>query len=95
MKTIAIIATSLILFSASFSIASAPRNTITVIDSFGRMLSMPVKAEEALDEFPFDQTELTNNFGKEQSSMIFDICELSKPEVPEEIPTELKALFFE
>lgn len=93
MKTIAIIAASLIMLSASFSNANTPKTTMTFIDSFGRMFCMPVKVEEAVEEFPFDQTEWINSDSKKASSTVFDISNLSKPEIEEEIPAELEALF--
>ncbi len=92
MKTIAIIATAMIMFSTSFSFAETNRRTLTVIDSFGRMLSMPVKVEEAAEELPFDQTEVVRQSRIDHVSMVFDISVMSKPETAEEIPSELKGI---
>ena len=93
MKTIAIIATALIMFSTSFSFAETSKRTLTVIDSFGRILSMPVKVEEAVEELPFNQTEMVRQSRIDHVSRVFDISCMSKPETAEEIPAELKGIF--
>jgi len=93
MKTIAIIATALMMFSTSFANAATTSRTLTVIDSFGRILSMPVKVEVAQEELPFNLPEMWKQSRVDQSSMIFDISGMSKPEKAEEIPAEVKDLF--
>jgi hypothetical protein len=93
MKTIAIIATAMIMFSTSFSFAETNKRTLTVIDSFGRKLTMPVKVEEAAEEIPFDQTEIVRQSRVDHASRVFEISCMSKPESAEEIPAELKVLF--
>jgi hypothetical protein len=92
MKTIAIIAAALIMFSTSFSFAETNKRTLTIVDSFGRMLSMPVKVEEAAEELPFDQTAIVRQSRIDHVSRIFDISCMSKPETAEEIPAELKGI---
>ncbi len=95
MKTFAIIAAAMIMFSTSFANAATTSRTLTVIDSFGRILSMPVKVEEAQEELPFNLPDTGKQSRVDQSSMIFDISGMSKPEKAEEIPAEVKALFFQ
>ncbi|MEE4177677.1 MAG: hypothetical protein V2I46_09225 [Bacteroides sp.] len=96
MKTKLIISATLI-FAASFMAnASAPKRMLTVYDQLGRKLSMPVKVEEAADTFPFDQQAEFKSFRATEVSRIFDLSEITKPEVEDtDIPVDLESIFKE
>lgn len=90
MKTILILAASILISTAAIADSAAKTKTLTVRDSFGRILTMPMKIEEASDDMPFDTQELFKQINTEKVHQIFDISGMSRPEESEEIPSALQ-----
>jgi hypothetical protein len=95
MKTIAIIATALLISTAAFADNSESKRILTITDSFGRLLTMPVKVEEASEELPFNARDIFNEVRTKNSAQVFDISEMSRPESEEEIPAELQHIIIQ
>lgn len=95
MKTIAIIATALLISTTAFADNSESKRILTITDSFGRLLTMPVKVEEASEELPFNASEIFNEVRTKNSAQVFDISEMSRPESEEEIPAELQHIIIQ
>lgn len=95
MKTIAIIATALLISTAAFADNSESKRTLTIRDSFGRLLTMPVKVEEASEELPFNARAIFDEVRTKNATQVFDISDMSRPESEEEIPAELKHLIIQ
>ncbi|MFO7999393.1 MAG: hypothetical protein R6U86_10490 [Bacteroidales bacterium] len=90
MKT-KIIITAAFIVLGTFAQAAAPKRTLTVYDTFGRALTMPVKTEEAAETLPFDQEQMISSEQKRQSAQVFDISKMSRPESEvNDIPGELR-----
>ncbi len=94
MKTKLIITAALI-FSASFlASASAPKRMLTFYDSMGRKLSMPVKAEEEIEAFPFDGQAEFKSLRSMEVNRTFDLSGITKPEAEDsDIPFDLEYIF--
>lgn len=93
MKTIAILATALLISTASFADSVSTKRTLTFRDSFGRVLSMPMKMEEAQEELPFNHADVLGQIRAGHSNQIFDVSGLSNPENGvDDIPASLRHL---
>ena len=89
MKTRIFITAAAIIFSISLASAGSKQRTLTFRDSFGRILTMPMMAEEVPDSTPFDTKA---EFGRIRSAgvqNVFDISGLIKPEKEEELPFDI------
>lgn len=93
MKAKIIIAAASILFSISIAQANPTGTQLTFWDSMGRMLIQPIMAEEATEALPFELETEMEKIRKESIYRVFDISELIKPEVEEELPFDLQKVF--
>ncbi len=92
MKT-RIIITAAFIILGTIAQASAPKRTLTVYTTLGRALTMPVVVEEATETLPFAVEEVTNSRRHNQTTTIFDVSALSKPEAEvNDVPCELRHL---
>ncbi len=89
MKTRIIITAAAIIFSISLANAGSKQSTLTFRDSFGRVLTMPMMAEETPDSTPFDTKAEFSRILSDRSQSVFDISALIKAEEEEELPFDL------
>ena len=92
MKTRSIITAAAIIFSISLASAGSKQRTVNFRDSFGRILTMPMK-EEVPDSTPFDSGAEFNRIRQADSQTIFDLSEIIKPEKEEDLPFDLEEVF--
>lgn len=90
MKTILILAASILISTAAFADSAAKTKTLTVRDSFGRILTMPMMIEEASEDMPIDTREIFEQIKTEKAHQVFDISRMSRQEEAEEIPSALQ-----
>ena len=93
MKTLVTFAAALIISTASFADGLNINRTLTFKDSFGRILTMPLMVEEALEDTPFNHTMILHEAKSDRNTRIFDISNMSRSESADAIPTELRHLF--
>ncbi len=93
MKAKILITAASILFSIGIASANPTATQLTFFDSMGRMLIQPIMTEEATEALPFEIETEIEKIRKESIHRIFDISELSKPEVEEELPFDLQNVF--
>lgn len=92
MKTKIIITAAFILIG-TFAQAAAPKRTLTVYDTLGRALTMPVVVEEAPEALPFEVLQVMDNDNLKRSTQVFDVSRMSKPETEaNDVPCELRHL---
>lgn len=90
MKT-RIIITAAFIILGTIAQASAPKRTLTVYTALGRALTMPVAVEEATETLPFEMEEVIKSHRHNQTTLIFDVSALSKPEAEiNDVPCELR-----
>ncbi len=88
-----IIAAAAIIFSISGLFANPTGKTLTFFDAYGRTLIQPIMGEEAIEDLPFDAAAVFQSVQSERAYQVFDLSELSKPEVEEELPFDLNKVF--
>jgi hypothetical protein len=91
MKTKIIITAALIILGTIAQ--AAPKRTLTVYDTLGRALTMPVVVEEAAEALPAEMEEIVNSPCRTRTTLIFDVSAMSKPEAEiNDVPGELRHL---
>lgn len=94
MKTKLIITASLIFAASLMASASAPKRMLTFYDSLGRKLSMPVKAEDETEVFPFDSQAEFKSLRSIEVNRSLDLSGITKPEAEDtDIPFDLEYIF--
>ncbi len=94
MKTKSIIITAAaIIFSISGLFANPTGKNLTFFDANGKTLIQPILGEEATEELPLDVAVVFQNIQSELAYQVFDLSELTKPEVEEELPFDLETVF--
>lgn len=90
-----IIAAAAIIFSISGLFANPTGKTLTFFDAYGRTLIQPIMGEEATEELPFEVAAVFRSIKTERAYHVFDLSELTKPEIEEELPFDLNKVFQE
>ncbi len=93
MKAKMIITAAAIIFSITATMANPAETTLTFWSSLGQKLIQPIMPEEAAEPVPFTVTNEVENIRNENVYRIFDLSELTKPEVEEELPFDLQKVF--
>ncbi len=73
--------------------ANPAETTLTFWSSFGQQLIQPIMPEEAAEPVPFKVKSELENIRSENVYRIFDLSELTKPEVEEELPFDLEKVY--
>lgn len=94
MKSKHIAAAIFFVLASAFTLESSAKGTITMVDAMGRVLTMPVKGEEAAVEFPFDTTFEFHCARIQQVNNTLELSNMIKPEKDaDDITIDLKAVF--
>ncbi len=95
MKTKVIISAAFLVLFTAMTFASSPKEVLKLKDSYGRILTMPVKTEEAVtDSLPFDLHDVFVKTRLQEVNTVFDISGMIKPEEEvDDVPRELRHLF--
>ncbi|TVR44670.1 MAG: hypothetical protein EA394_00155 [Bacteroidia bacterium] len=89
MKAKMIITAAAIIFSITATMANPNETTLTFRSALGQMLIQPIMPEEAAEPIPNAVASKVENIRKENIYRVFDLSELMKPEVEEELPFDL------
>ncbi len=92
MKAKMIITAAAIIFSITATMANPTETTITFRSALGQTLIQPVMPEQA-EPIPSAVAVEFEKISKENTYKVFDLTELIKPEVAEEIPVDLRQDF--
>ncbi len=93
MKAKMIITAAAIIFSITATMANPTETTLTFWNSFGQKLIQPIMPEEAAEPIPFEVEKEIKNIRNETIHRVFDLSELTKPEVEEELPFDLEKVY--
>ncbi len=93
MKAKMIITAAAIIFSITATMANPTETTLTFWSSVGQKLIQPIMPEEAAEPIPFAVASEVESIRNENVYRIFDLGELTKPEVEEELPFDLEKVF--
>ena len=94
MKAKMIITAAAIIFSITATMANPTETTLTFRSAIGQTLIQPIMPEQA-DPIPSAVAVEFEKICKENIYRVFDLTDLIKPEVEEEIPAELRKAFNE
>ena len=93
MKAKMIITAAAIIFSITATMANPNETTLTFWSSLGQKLIQPIMQEEAADTLPFAVANEVENIRNEKVYRVFDLSELTKPEMEEELPFDLEKVY--
>ncbi len=93
MKAKMIITAAAIIFSITATMANPAETALTFWSSFGQKLIQPIMPEETAEPVPFTVINEVEKLRNENVYRIFDLSELTKPEVEEELPFDLEKVF--
>ncbi len=93
MKAKMIITAAAIIFSITATMANTTETTLTFWSSVGQKLIQPIMPEEAAEPVTFTVTSEAENIRNENTYRVFDLSELTKPEVEEELPFDLEKVY--
>ena len=94
MKAKMIITAAAIIFSITTATMANPNETtLTFWSSLGQKLIQPIMPEEIAEPVPFEVTNKAEVIRAENIFRIFDLSELTKPEVEEELPFDLEKVY--
>jgi len=92
MKATTIFFALALITTATIASANPNQRTLTFRDAFGRILEQPVQEETVYDSIPFDVQAEFARIRQEQTSQVFDLAEMSKPEEADPLPYFVKNL---
>ena len=94
MKAKMIITAAAIIFSITSATMANPNETnLTFWSALGQKLIQPIMPEEATDTLPFAVASEVESIRTENTFRVFDLSELTKPEVEEELPFDLEKVY--
>jgi len=93
MKAKMIITAAAIIFSITATMANPNETTLTFWSSHGQKLIQPMMPEETAEPIPCFVVSEIENIRNENTYRVFDLSELMKPEVEEELPLYLQTAF--
>jgi len=94
MKAKMIITAAAIIFSiTTATMANPTETTLTFWNSLGQKLIQPIMPEEAAEPVPFAVANEIENTMQENTYRVFDLSQLTKPEVEEELPFDLEKVY--
>ncbi len=86
MKIKIIFAAAAILFSINVSMANLSESTLTFWSAMGEKLVQPIMIEESTETLPVELRCEFKNIRNSSIFRIFDLSEITKPEIEEELP---------
>ncbi len=95
MKTKSLIIAAAFIMSISGLFANPTKATLTFFDANGRTLIQPIMGEETCEELPFEVAVVFQSIQTERAYIVYDLSELTKPEMEEELPFDLNKAFRE
>ncbi len=95
MKTKSLIIAAAIILSISGLFANPTKSTLTFFDANGSTLIQPTMGEESYEELPFEVAVVFQSIQTERAYIVYDLSELTKPEMEEELPFDLNEAFRE
>ncbi len=93
MKAKMIITAAAIIFSITATMANPTETTLTFWSSLGQKLIQPIMLEEVAEPIPFEVAKEVENIWSKNTYRVFDLSELTKPEVEEELPFDLEKVY--
>ena len=96
MKAKMIITAAAIIFSiTTATMANPTETTLTFWNALGQKLIQPIMPEEAAEPVPFTVEREIENISNNMAYRVFDLSQLTKPEVEEELPFDLEKVYNE
>jgi hypothetical protein len=93
MKAKMIITAAAIIFSITATMANPNETTLTFWSSLGQKLIQPIMPEEMAVPVPFKVANEVETIRTENTYRVFDLSQLTKPEVEEELPFDLQEVY--
>lgn len=95
MKTKVVILAATLMLMSAFAQADPNQRTLTFKNALGRILVLPMKAEEQSEPLPFDATSEFTRIKKTQACQPLDLSAMTKPEKEDSIPFDTQKVIME